>query len=79
MSRYNDVRMGPSSVSTTHPPTLTPGFPGTQMSIQSPVEEGHDLQEGDAHDEREPEFRANLNLTEDERGKNQHVTSWEKL
>lgn len=79
-SRYHDTRSRHSSLASSHPPSLIPGPLRTQASIQSRMEDASSPgQQDDAHNGQDPEFRPNLNPTEDEREKNQHVTSWEKL
>ncbi|RYP76336.1 hypothetical protein DL771_001775 [Monosporascus sp. 5C6A] len=63
-----------------HPSPLTPGFPGTQMSIQGRAPDmEHDRQSGDAQQEQKSQLRPNLSPTSDEREKNQYVTSWAQL
>ncbi|KAK7745243.1 hypothetical protein SLS62_009795 [Diatrype stigma] len=85
-SKFHDARSRLSIMAMTHPAPLVPGFAGsnTQTSIQSRIEDaaspGEQQQQDDSElQRRDIEFRANLNPTEDERDKNQHVTSWEKL
>lgn len=84
-SRFHDARSRLSMMAMTHPAPLVPGFSGsnTQASIQSRIEDttspGEQQQGASELQRRDTEFRANLNPTEDERDKNQHVTSWEKL
>ena len=84
--QLGSVSSRPGSTST-HPSPLTPGFGGTQMRIQRPVEDaGGAHRQGSAHHghgqeqgREEPELRANLNPTADEQEKNARVTDWQKL
>ncbi|KAJ8120250.1 hypothetical protein ONZ43_g2989 [Nemania bipapillata] len=58
-----------------HPSPLTPGFPGTQMAIQSGGGGGGG--NGDREwDLGNAPLRATLNATEDERVNNLYATSW---
>ncbi|KAI0012921.1 hypothetical protein F4779DRAFT_507221 [Xylariaceae sp. FL0662B] len=68
--------------SLSHPIPLTPGYPGTQMSIQSQLESAN-MGHRDARQSlssSQPNFpRATLKATPAERQNNQHVMSWSQL
>ncbi|KAI0489533.1 hypothetical protein F4859DRAFT_523474 [Xylaria cf. heliscus] len=67
-----------------HPPQLTPGFPGTQMAIQSRggsrgtgvVGQGYHHAASPANAPMEASPRATLNATDDERMNNLYANSW---